>query len=384
MRCRFASIHDKADQAALARFDARAARFFRALAEIDDSEALEADLRAVDDDFEFVGVGRRGSELRLDVRADAPARPCLERFAGLCPVGINVVTERGARPFESVQHEVRSVTGHELLNARVRAGITRGHLLDVVVYLTGSAGSSDIHAAHAAELAVEGCLGERVVDDWVSSITSAPLPKSGPIQLIQHNDELAKTFELKDLPKAVDRAVHGVHEALPAAPLCAEPLAAAPERRDWVMLEVESGDGECSAQADLLLASTFLPEMLKCFLQGSPFSSVRFSRQGERFAYLKYHATGGLTEKVSGRQRLEDALDAGLRARALGCVVGNGVGQGHCYVDLALGDIDLALAELTEIARRAGVPRESWILFCDSEWQREWVGVWEHTPSPFE
>ena len=109
----------------------------------------------------------------------------------------------------------------------------------------------------------------------MSSITSAPLPKSGPIQLIQHNDELAKTFGLQELPQAVDRAVHGVHEALPAAPLFAEPLPAAPERRDWVMLEVESGDGECSAQADLLLASTFLPEMLKCFLQGSPFSSVK-------------------------------------------------------------------------------------------------------------
>ena len=204
------------------------------------------------------------------------------------------------------------------------------------------------------------------------------------MRLIQPNDELARTFDLIELPTAVERAVHGIHDALPAAPLYAEPLHAGPQRDDWVMLEVERGDAEASAQEDLLLTSTFLPEMLKCFLQGSPFSSVRFSRHGERFAYLKYHAPGGLTEKVSARQKLEDALDAGLRAAALGAVVGNGVGHGHCYVDLALGDIDRALAELTEIARRAGVPRESWILFCDSEWQREWVGVWQHTPPPFE
>ena len=388
MRCRFASIHDKADQTAFAQFDTRAARFFRGLHQIHDFDLLEADLALVDDGFEFVGAVRQGSELTLNVRSEAPVRPRLERFAGLCPAGVSVVTERGPRPFERVRNEVRSVTGHELSNARVRAGITRGHLLDVVVYLTGSAGSSDIHAGHAAELAVEGCLGERVVDDWVSSITSAPLPRSGPTQLrlVQHNDELAKTFDLIDLPKAVERAVQGVHEALPA-----EPLHAAAPRGDWIMLETESGEGHAgdgegraAAQADLLLASTFLPEMLKCFLQGSPFSSVRFSGHGERFAYLKYHATGGLREKVSARQRLEDALDAGLREHALGAVVGNGVGHGHCYVDLALGDIDRALAELTEIARRAGVPRESWILFCDSEWQREWVGVWPHTPPPFE
>jgi hypothetical protein len=381
MRCRFASIHDKAEQAALSRFDARAARFFQALREVADLDLLEAELGAVDDGFEFIGAWRRGTELTLDVRAEAPVRPRLERFAGLCPAGVSVVTERGARPFERVQNEVRSVTGHDLVNARVRAGITRGHLLDVVVYLTGCTGSSDIHAAHAAELAVEGCLGERVVDDWVSSITSAPLPKSQvmPLRLVQNNDELAKTFDLVDLRQAVDRTVHGVHEALPA-----EPLHAAEQRSDWVMLEVETGEGDSSAQADLLLTSTFLPEMLKCFLQGSPFSSVRFSRHGERFAYLKYQATGGLREKVSTRQTLEDALDAGLRAQALGSVVGNGVGHGHCYVDLALGDVDRALLEISAIARHVGVPSESWILFCDSEWQREWVGVWEHTRAPFE
>lgn len=148
------------------------------------------------------------------------------------------------------------------------------------------------------------------------------------------------------------------------------------------MLEVEAGDGGASAQADLLLASTFLPEMLKCFLEGSPFSSIRFARHGERFAYLKYESTGALRERVAARQGLEDALDARLRSAGLGSVVGNGVGRNHCYVDLALTDVDRALGELKSVARRASLPCESWILFCDTEWYFEWVGVWEHTPPP--
>lgn len=377
MRCRFAPPQDKVAQAALARFDERAARFFEVLSGARDLETLENALADVDVSFEFVAASRRGDEVRLDVRADVQKRPCLERFASSSPKDVKVVTERGARPFEQVQSDVRAVTGYELASARVRAGITRGHLLDVVVYLAGSAGSSDVHAGHAAELAVEGCLGERVVDDWVSAITSAPLPRSGPIRLIQHSDELARTFELSELPAAVERAVLGVRGSL-----ADERLDATPPRSDWVMLEAEANDAGAAAQADLLLASTFMPEMLKCFLEGSPFSSLRFARHGERFAYLKYQSTGDLRERVNARQVLEDALDAQLRAGQLGCVVGNGVGRRHCYVDLALCDVDRALVEIEGVARRAALPRESWILFCDSEWYFEWVGVWEHTPPP--
>jgi len=377
MRCRFASSEDQAEQEALARFDRRALAFFETLHPALDFEVLEEELRSVDAAFELVAARRRDTGLRLDVRADPRKRPCLERFAGLCPEGVLVVTERGARSFDQVRAEVRSVTGHELSNARVRAGITRGHLLDVVVYLAGSSGSSDVHAGHAAELAVEGCLGERVVDDWVSAITSAPLPRSGPIRLVQSNEELARTFSLSELPRAVERAVAGVQQALPA-----ERLDVAAARNDWVMLEVGEAEPAAAAQADLLLASTFLPEMLKCFLEGAPFSSLRFARHGERFAYLKYESTGELRERVRARQALEDALDGRLRGEGLGAVVGNGVGVAHCYVDLALLHVERALGELVAVARRAGLPSKSWVLFCDTEWHFEWVGVWEHTPPP--
>lgn len=377
MRCRFAPPEDQAAQEALARFDQRAATFFATLSQSTDLASLEEALRSVDTSFELLAARRPAGELHLDVRADVQTRPRLERFAHSSPKGVHVVTERGARSFEQVRAEVRELTGHELAGARVRAGITRGHLLDVVVYLAGSAGTSDPYAGHAAELAVEGCLGERVVDDWVSAITSAPLPRSGPLRLVQHNEELARTFELSELPRAIERAVEGVHRSL-----LDERLEAVAPRSDWVMLEVDQGEAGAAAQGDLLLASTFLPEMLKCFLEGSPFSSLRFARHGERFAYLKYRSTGDLQERVSARQVLEDTLDARLRADALGSVVGNGVGRGHCYVNLALTDVDRALVALQQLARRAGLPPESWILFCDTEWHFEWMGVWEHTPPP--
>ena len=376
MRCRFVSPEDQAALAALADFDQRTARFFARLGQVLAGESLAAGLSSVDSAFEFVAARRHGDELHVDVRTDAQKRSCLERFARSSPAGVHIVTERAARPFERVRADVRSVTGHELSSARVRAGITRGHLLDLVVYLAGSAGSSDTDAEHAAELAVEGCLGERVVDDWVSSITSAPLPRAGPIRLIQHNEDLERTFALSELPEAVARAVEGVQRSLPD-----EPLHAMAARSDWVMLEAEAGEDD-SAQADLLLASTFLPEMLKCFLEGAPFSSLRFARHGERFAYLKYQSIGELRERAGARQALEDALDARLRSAGLGAVVGNGVGRRHCYVNVALTDVDRAIGELQQLAQGAGLPRESWVLFCDTEWHFEWVGVWEHTPPP--
>ncbi len=375
MRCRFASPDDAADQRALADFDRRSRAFFELLPHAAGTAHLEEALLRVDEDFEIVSVHRQDQQLA--VRSAVERRPRLQRFAAQAPASIAVSTQWSARPFPEALAVVKQRTGFDMAEARVRAGITRGHLLELLVYLHGAAGSSDERAQSAAELAVESCLGERIVDDWVVSIDAAPLPRGGPLKLVQASDPIDRTFPLSELRSTIERSTRAIRDGLAPQPLWQQPAGA-----DWVLLEAEPHGSCVAAQEDLLFASTFLPEMLKCYLQDAPFSSLRFARHGERFAYLKYASGGALGIRVQTRQVLEDALDQALRSESLGCVVGNGVGRAHCYVDLALAEVDGALRIVCDTARRLGLPRTSWVLFCDSEWQLEWVGVWDETPPP--
>lgn len=400
MRCRFASPDDPDERRALERFDSECRAFYTALGRRDFTE-LSAALARVHPHFEMLSLsgGSRAPHaeaLELHVRSGIAWRPWLERFGQACPRAVRVTLERGPRPFHEVCASVRDSTGFDASKARVRAGVTRGHLLELVVYLPGAQGTNDTRAQAAAELIVEGCLGERVVDDWVLAIDALPLAGAGPLRLIQPGSDGPAGFPIAELRTAVERAIHGVVESLPVVPWCM-----APPEDDWVLFEVQSEPAEelgdmrpgvsaserpdqspAPAQSDLLFASTCVPELLKCYLEEAPFSSLRFSRHGERFAYLKYPTSGPPQTRVEQRRLLEDDLDGLLRDRCLGCVVGNGVGRGHCYVDVALLDIDAALPLLVGEARRRKLPRASWVLFCDSEWQFEWVGVWPDTPAP--
>ncbi len=371
MRCRFASLNSPTEQECLRRFDERAQRFY----ELVSSRAwgrLRDALAEVDGEFELVTARVDGDVAGLEVRSSVVKRAWLERFAGARPPGVEVVTERGPLDFESACERVAERTGFDVSEARVRAGVTRGHLFEIVLYLHEASAEQGAAAELAAELAVESCLGERSVETWVQSIDVAALPRKSRLKVVQSGPPSAESFPLAELKPTIDRAVQGVLDSLPDEPLCRQ----AP-KSNWVMLETEPLDDSTEAQADLIMASTCLPEMLKCYLQQSPFTSARFSRHGEHFVYVKYPAQGDPAERVRARQGLEDALDVELRSRGLGCVVGNGLGRNHCYIDFALTSLNESLPWLCEAAQRAGFPRRATLLFCDSELQDEWIELWD-------
>ena len=121
--------------------------------------------------------------------------------------------------------------------------------------------------------------------------------------------------------------------------------------------------------------------MLHCFLRAAPFSSRRFSRHGELFAYLKYRAPSrDLAQAAVQRDRLEQSLDAALAQARAGRVVGRGMGLAYVYLDLAISDLEAALAVLRR--QDGGLPRESWLLFCDSHLGEEWIAVHDGAPAP--
>lgn len=281
---------------------------------------------------------------------------------------------------EEALHRVRTETGLDLDGARARLGFSRGHLLELVLLSSAFGSARDEQALDAASLLVPYLIGEAAFDDWVGAVDVGPAPRGGSLRvLLDGATPPDPTLALSDIGPAVEAAIRGVTAELPEAPYHA--LA---EREEWTLLEAEPKlAGDYKAQDDLVLCSTLLPEAIKCFLQGSPFSSCRFSKHGERFVYAKVDGADGTMEaRYALRISLEEALGAALAPSGLGCVVGAGIGVRYVYVVLALASPEAGLEVACEALRTLGISRRAWFLPCDSEHEGEWAPVWEDSPNP--
>ena len=113
------------------------------------------------------------------------------------------------------------------------------------------------------------------------------------------------------------------------------------------------------------------------------FDSVRFSRCGERFCYLKIDGTDGLEGSLfPDRAEIEDAINAVLRPAKLGTTIGGGSGHRYSYVELALTDVDGAWREMRLVLQEGHLPTRTWLLFHDDESSLEWRGLYDDSPAP--
>jgi hypothetical protein len=272
---------------------------------------------------------------------------------------------------------VERESGVDFSRARARAGFARGHLIDVVLELPG--GRNDAQEAQAAERLVSLVLGEARAEDWLGDVSLVAAPRGGPLRVVQTGGDASNFFPLHELAATFEAAIAGLYAGLPPEPLWQQ----GGEQR-WVLLELDVERADAfPAQSDVALASTFLPEMLKCFLSGAPFASARFSRAGELFAYLKTEERlRDPRQALSARRVLEDALDAALVGEHAGRVVGSGMGVVYSYVDFGFHALDRALSVVTTVARRVGLPEKSWIQFCDTPLAAHWVPIHAGTPAP--
>jgi hypothetical protein len=267
--------------------------------------------------------------------------------------------------------------GVDLSRARARAGFARGHLLDVVVYVPGGLG--DARESDAAEALVRRVLGEELFERWVGSVVAAPTVRGGPLTVLNPNAEEASALPVAALPETARAAIAGLKLGM-----AAEPLSAQADGEDWVFFELEPAPAaDYAAQDDLVFASTRVPELKKSFLRGDPFFSGRFSNAGEIFMYLKYEAAGpGGESRLAERALIEATVNRALRPEQ-GALVGLGLGVRYGYVDLALIDANCVEAALLPALRAAGVRERAWLLFCDSELSREWIGAHPDSPEPY-
>lgn len=271
---------------------------------------------------------------------------------------------RGAAPLEleAALAATRERYAVDFRGARARAGVARGHLIDVILEQPGGSGGAG--EQEAAEAFVDLLLGEARFHDWIGSVAVAPAPRGGPLRVVQSRPGDARFFPLEELAGAVGAAVNGIHAGLPAGPL----WSLGGEQR-WYLFELDGGaHAEHAAESDVLLVSTFMPELLKSFLSGAPFASTRFSRSAELFAYLKYENREPDARRALARRRvLEDALDAALVSERAGRVIGSGLGVTHSYVHFALERVAHALDLVFEVMAKVGLQgAPSAVEFCDA------------------
>ncbi len=359
------------EQRALAELDLRIDRMFQAaLSAARDAAWWKTAVRDVSSELDAEQLEDGTVVVRPCAR---PFTPLAERVVAAAPRGLSLVNRRPPRTFADAVARAKR-RGFDFSRATARAGFARGHLLEVVIGCPGGSGSDDEQLA--AEALVWEILGERRADDWIGAVDVVPAPRGGPLRVVSAPEPAS--FPLSELPAAVAAAIEGVYAGLPNLPLC---LFEAP--LDWTMFELDPEPAdEYRADDDLVLVSTCVPELIKCHLERAPFSSLRFSRHGELFIYLKYAGRGSPETRLAARRRLEDQLDEALVPARLGRVVGGGLGLRYSYVYLAITAPERAFSTLVELGVQARLPVRSWLLPLDSDLAAEWCQIWPDAPAP--
>jgi hypothetical protein len=282
-----------------------------------------------------------------------------------------------ARPLADALARIHARYALDLSKSRARCGFSRGHLLDVVVYVPGGQGSK-LEQEAAAEL-VESLVGEACFERWIGTVSATPTVRGGPLMVLNANAEERSAFPIQTLHEATLAAITGLKQGL-----AGEPSARLGPSEDWVLFELSPEPAlDYAAQDDLLLASTRMPELKMTFLRGERVFSGRFSARDDLFGYLKYESSERTVEaRLVERAALEDELGRALKP-AHGALCGVGIGLRYVYLDLALSDPNCVEGAIFPALRARGMPKRAWLLFCDSELEHEWLGVHADTPEPF-
>jgi hypothetical protein len=381
------------------RLCAGAREAWRCLRDGDDARATE--LIELADPRLLLSVRRHAHERVAHVELtalEACAWPLAELLLAQAPADLDCALSlgRGAVPLENALAEVRASHGLDLERASVRAGFGRGHLLDVTLGVPG--GTNDENTQNAAENLVRVLLGDRLFETWIGAVHVTPAPRGGPLRVLDVRAPRA-TLQLNELFDTVAAAARGVLQGLARSPGDGRAEAGVESsdpsdvdadadcnaaREDWTLLEVEPLAGARGQRKDdLVLASTCTPELLRCYLDGSPCASRRFSRSGERFVFVSYRDDERTMQaRVARRAVIERVLSESVTRLGIGRVTGVGFGVRTTYVDLALSDLELGLMHLVSTLKDADAPVHSSIQFFDSEFADEWVSIWPDSRLP--
>ena len=289
-------------------------------------------------------VRQPGHRLVITPEVRRDLRPLVRQLLALAPdlPGWEFYEYRLAEPFDVAMQTVEDRTGIDIRDVSVEA--RRGDFRRIDLKFISprfdpkhaeSYERSD--AFQAAFIAIESLLGEETLDRWIGEVDLAAEPAAGGPDAIP----------LTQLHETVDGLISDIRESLPDRPWHAADL-----EQGWTCFELEPEEAEDYVeQSDLFVEVTVYPDMIQNALSSKPFDSIRWSRFGERFCYLKIDGLEGLAESsFEDRGDIEDAVNDLLRAEHLGCSIGGGTGRRYSYIELVLADVGCRLAD---VARQA-------------------------------
>jgi len=279
------------------------------------------------------------------------------------------------QPFWAVR-ATRQRTGLNAIAPTVLSRLGSNNRIDMIFKMK-MARDDEASAVVLASGLAEAILGEEAFVRWVGEIDVEPLD-CGPA---------SDTYlGLSQLRLTVTGLIHTLTNSLPDHPLHAQE----PPRKWPSFKYTPTPSADYPRQDDLTIGRSIVPAIRAAALgEGpgrppkSPFYSTSFSRVGETFCYLKIDLPSLSTEQRRARKyKIEDRVDAVLRAAGTGCVIGSGTGSRYIYIDLAVTDLRHALAGLAPALRPLGLPERTWLLFYDTEMADEYIGVSSSSGAP--
>jgi|SRR5262245_10762261 len=317
-------------------------------------------------------VRGRGHRLVITPESHKELRPLTTAILERAPkiAGWEFYPHRLAEDLDMARETVEARTGGSLDEVTAEARIGEGNRIDLMFRSPVTEDEDDQEARGVAFVAAETLLGEQALDRWVGAIEVGPTPKRGRKTGAVSLDRLKDTF---------DALVGSIRDRLPP-----RPLQEVAEDAKWFLVELKPEQADdYPERSDLFVSGTLDVDLWKAMHAQMPFYSERYSRCGERFAYVKIDGSKGLGgSKFTDRSEIEDALNEALAPDKLGAHIGGGTGLRYSYVDLALTDLARGVEVVRRTLQAGKVPKRTWVLFFDADLCGEWVGVYPETPEP--
>ncbi len=266
---------------------------------------------------------------------------------------------------------VRLKSGEPLLELQFTGKLGSGNTIELSFFYPGIKADKPLYnlVVNQAFFMLEAILGEEILDKWIGMIEVLELPEDDQILL-----------PVSDLKAYVDTQMMLIKNNLPE-----KPYYTFSENSDWMLYELDPSEAEdYSGRQDLYIARTMNTDLWINVQNGHPFYSENYSRFGETFCYLKMD--GNFSDEESFfelKTEIENQLNQALLDTGYGSVIGSGTGYRYQYIDLALHNFVAAVPLIQKLTAELGTPRSTWLLFFDTPLEREWIGMFEHTPSPF-
>jgi len=327
--------------------------------------------------WEFGPGAAGGDRLALSVEQQKAAQPMLDAMLSLAPrlAGWELHGRRPPTPPAWARRFAEGRLGRPL---RAEAGtIAPGPGGRLLLRIRHPAAGGEAGWEESA-LFVMAAIGEEAFDRWVGPVeVVSKLPVGGLRGALGLG---TPGIGIEAFPAAIQAEIARREAARPMTPLAASDL-----ESGWKLVKRElpaTEATEFAGQDDWFTLLSARPE-IHLDARRPGFSSARWSRHGERFAYLKMDGIAGLgASRLRDRAEVEEEVDRILRQAGAGAVLGGGMGLRYAYVEVVLTDVPTGAAALRQALRQASVPARTWLLFHDDELAEEWFAMGETREAP--